>query len=290
MKSLVGIMKFVLIVALVVTMIVGCEGKRKPPIGPEVDPASDLLYKKLSDDIDTMCQSGKWSVDAYYTVMNSIMANEKHDLFVSSDNAGELRRYLFISSCALLETELRTLFKKSNYEVPQFNILNERRHKLNEEEGKLDKEGLHLKGAASLEVINAMFSQYEKAKRLIATSFSRTASYSNFAPFKPNYETVVEEIKNLSYYNDYLSNNNQISSAVNSGLIKRWNEARSEYYRRLEKSIEKHYREKKNKLETEDTEGRKHLKRDLQEDQKKFNKMNAGSTPTNDLRSFVNSF
>lgn len=289
MKSLVEIIRFVLIVALVVAMILACEGRRTPQ-EPVEDPTSGLLYKELSDTIDTICQSGRWSVDAYCKVMNSILANERHDLFVSSNNAGELRKYLFIRSCALLETELQTLFRKSNYEGVQYNRLNERRRRLNDEEMKLDKEGLQLKGTVSLKVVNEMFSQYEKAMSLIATSFFQSASYSNFVPFGPGYETIVKGIKDLSYYSDYLSNNNRISSAVNSGLRSRWNNARSGYYEDLENCIEKHYREEKNKLETEDTEGRKRLKRDLQEDQKKFNKMNAGSTSTNKLRSFVNSF
>lgn len=290
MKSLAEIIKFVFIVALAVIMILGCEGRKPSRDEDKVDIASDLLYKELSDTIDTICQSGRWSEDAYHKVMNIIMANEEHDLFVSSNNAEELRKYLFISSCALLETELQALFRKSSYEGLQFDRLNERRDKLNEEEIKLDKEGLPLKGTASLRAINEMFSQYEKAKSLIAASFFQSASYSNLAPFRPNYETIVEKIKNLSYYSDYLSNNHRISSAVSSGLKSRWNNARLNYYERLEKCIEEYYREEKNKLETEDTEGRKRLKRELQEDQKKFNKMDAGDVPTNRLRSFVNSF
>lgn len=289
MKSLVGIIKSVLIVALVVTMILGCERKRTTQKNQE-DPTSDLLYKELSDTIDGICQSGRWSVDAYCRVMNSIMADEEHDLFVSPSNARELRKYLFISSCELLETELQTLFKTSNYEVPQFKILNERRNKLNEEEIKLDNEGLQLKGTISLKVVNDMFSQYEKAKSLVASSFFQSASYSNFTFFEPSCEAVVRSIQGLSYYRDYLSNDTRISNAVNGGLKSRWDRARLEYYSSLENCIEEYYIEEKNNLDTKNTEDRKSLKRRLQEDQKKFNKMNAGNSAINKLRSFVNNF
>lgn len=291
MKKLVKIINLILLGLIGITLIncgdSGAAGTQvKKPRVPNV-------YTKIEKKIDSICQSSKWSLPSYRDVTSDINAYDKNDIFNSVNAADELRKYLFISSCKLLQADLQVLFKTSDYEVQKFTQLQRMKDDLNREESNLDKDGIQVKGIPSLKSANEMFNQYAKAKSLLGTSFSKQAYYPLLHPFDRDYMTVVNNIKSLTYYPAYLSNNAKIAYAVKEGLKQRYEEARNKYYYDLENSIEHYYQQQKDLLDTDDDkdkEERSQLKRKLMTDQQTFNKLNAGKGPTARLSTYVSNF
>lgn len=264
------ILKLGLIALVIIGAIVGLATINS---GDEIDDGPTLTSAQANawkERIKDLCKTeGKWTASGYNKIETGIHTDRvtsKGEL-LSMDEELALKRYLFATSCNYLKTGTDKLFKQKSYPQGRIDhyeaVLNMLRDK-SVEQG----DNSNLTDASNI------FAAYKQLLDLLKpTSVKATYTHPLRAFSGDDNSQRNKRIQNSSYYKSHFSNNPSLRSKVES--IGNSGNSEQQYYDRLERLIEQHYRNT-NDIET------------LLEDQIRFDEISTSSSAKARLNNFVN--
>lgn len=246
MKKLI---KLLILAAGLVGAVIGLMYIIAPSNGDdEVPNFTSAQANEWKEQINKLCESGKWNAKGYNTIETGIHTDRvtsDGDL-LSLDEENALQKYLFTASCNSLNKQVNELFQQSSYSAASIKSAEDMLAFLN---GKLKNFGSN----SNLTEASNILSEYHQLPGYL--SFSSAASYTN--PLRAftamSADAALNRIKSLKYYNSHFSKNPAIRNKV-SNLASNRAKAETEYYDNLERAIERHSRSRQDLSELLDDE------------------------------------
>lgn len=263
------ILKLALIALVIVGAIVGLayiNSGGDTAAEPEFTSAQAKIWKEK---IKALCQEGKWTAGGYNKIETGIHTDRvaSKGSLITIDEELALHRYLFASSCCYLKNGTDKLFKQNSY--PQGTV-DHYEAALSTLRGKSASQGNN----SNLTDASNLFAAYHQLLNMLKSNTIK-ASYSH--PLRAfsgdDSDQRKARIKNSTYYKSHFSNNPSLRAKVEN--LGKGNNSESEYYDRLERLVEQHYRQT-NDIET------------LLEDQIRFDEISTNQSAKSRLNSFVN--
>lgn len=264
------ILKLILLAAVLIGAIVVVANwdyifpdKPNPPV-PDID-VSSATAKEIKEQIQTLCQDGKWNAGGYASIESRIHTdslNENIDMM----EARSLRMYLYASSCSYVKEHTDKLFKQSAYAPASVSFL--------EAAVNLLKQKAAVQGSNSnLTEAGSLFSAY---RQLLGALKQKASAVAYTRPLKAYSNADAKgrkaRVQAMPYYQSHFSRNSSIK-----GQVARLGEDGGEhnYYAKLEQLVEQQYR-------------RTHNLDQLLSDQIRFGEISTNAAATERLNQFVN--
>lgn len=267
MKKLI---KLLILAAVLIGAVIGLMYIIAPDNGgDEMPDVSSPNAKEWQEQINKLCEKGKWNAKGYNAIETGIHTDRvtSNGELISLDEENALQKYLFTASCNCLNKQVNELFKQTSYPVGNVKSSEDMLTFLN---GKLENFGSN----SNLTEASNIISEYHQL--MGSLSFSGSASYSH--PLRAfnamSADAAQGRIKSLKYYSSHFSKNPTIKSQV-SNLAANRAKAESDYYMNLEKAVENHYKSSQD-LGV------------LLDDQIRFDQISTNSSAKSRLNSFVN--
>lgn len=263
------ILKLILLAAVLIGTIVvvtnweNIVGPVNPDV-PDID-VSSTTAKKIKEQVQTLCQDGKWNAGGYASIESRIHTDSTNGN-IDMMEARSLRMYLYASSCSYVKEHTDKLFQQSTYAPASVSFL----------EGAVNllKQKAAVQGSNSnLTEAGSLFSAY---RQLLGALTQKAAAVAYTRPLKPYSNADAKgrkaRVQAMPYYQSHFSRNSSIK-----GQVARLGEDGGEhsYYAKLEQLVEQQYR-------------RTHNLDQLLSDQIRFGEISTNSAATERLNQFVN--